>query len=117
SGVLQVASSQGLGSPAGGTVVANNATLQLAGDITVAGESLVIQGSGPQTSAPYAQAWFNQGPAPITPGLTQGSLPTTGRLNAIAVDPTNANVIYVAAAGGGAWKTMDGGVTWHPLLD
>jgi photosystem II stability/assembly factor-like uncharacterized protein len=41
----------------------------------------------------------------------------TGRVSGIAPDPTNANIIYVAAARGGIWKTMDGGVTWAPMSD
>jgi photosystem II stability/assembly factor-like uncharacterized protein len=40
-----------------------------------------------------------------------------GRVNAIAADPTDGNVIYVGTAGGGVWKTRDGGTTWLPLTD
>jgi photosystem II stability/assembly factor-like uncharacterized protein len=36
---------------------------------------------------------------------------------ALAPDPTTANIIYLAAAGGGVWKTADGGATWNPLTD
>ncbi len=35
----------------------------------------------------------------------------------MAVSPTNNNVIYVAAAGGGVWKTINGGTSWTPLTD
>jgi hypothetical protein len=35
----------------------------------------------------------------------------------VAADPTDGNTIYVAAAGGGAWKTSNGGSTWTPLTD
>src|SRR5262249_34983181 len=31
--------------------------------------------------------------------------------------PTDAGTIYIAAAGGGVWKTIDGGITWDPLTD
>jgi len=41
----------------------------------------------------------------------------TGRINGIAVDPSDPNVIYIAAADGGAWKTKNGGQTWIPLFD
>ncbi|GAA0871558.1 T9SS type A sorting domain-containing protein [Gangjinia marincola] len=40
-----------------------------------------------------------------------------GRLNAVAVDPQNADVIYVGAPAGGIWKSLDAGQTWEPLSD
>ncbi len=52
------------------------------------------------------------GPAPI--GFAN---PSTGRIDAIAASPTDPNTIYIAAAGGGVWKTTDGGTTWIPLTD
>ena len=35
-----------------------------------------------------------------------------GRINAIAIHPTNTNIIYVGAATGGVWKSTNGGSTW-----
>jgi photosystem II stability/assembly factor-like uncharacterized protein len=69
-----------------------------------------------------ATSWTPIGPAPIVSslipnGLDPGNTPVTGRIAALAADPTNANIIYVAAAGGGVWKTTDGGTTWSPLTD
>ena len=52
------------------------------------------------------------GPAPI--GFSD---PSTGRINGIAASPTDPSTIYVASAGGGVWKTTDGGTTWAPLTD
>jgi photosystem II stability/assembly factor-like uncharacterized protein len=46
-------------------------------------------------------------------GPTNGA----GRATAIAVDPASANNIIIGAAGGGAWKTTDGGANWSPLTD
>jgi hypothetical protein len=40
-----------------------------------------------------------------------------GQANAIAVDPRDANIIYLGAAEGGVWKTRDGGGSWIPLTD
>ena len=40
-----------------------------------------------------------------------------GRLNQIAVDPTNANVWYVGAPAGGLWKSTDAGLSWVPIFD
>src|SRR5262249_35863484 len=34
-----------------------------------------------------------------------------------AVDPTNPNTIYIGGAGGGVWKTTNGGANWAPLTD
>ena len=41
----------------------------------------------------------------------------TGRITEIVVDPTSPSTIYLAAAGGGVWKTVDGGVTWFAKSD
>jgi len=41
----------------------------------------------------------------------------SGRIAGIAADPTTPNTIYVATAGGGAWKTTDAGVNWNALTD
>jgi hypothetical protein len=57
--------------------------------------------------------WAPIGPSPIA----QGSSPVNGLVSAIAVNPANANVIYIGTAGGGAWRSDDGGATWFPLFD
>jgi photosystem II stability/assembly factor-like uncharacterized protein len=44
-----------------------------------------------------------------------GNVP--GRARGIAVDPTDPNIVYVAAATGGVWKTTDGGNNWTPYGD
>lgn len=62
--------------------------------------------------------WSFVGPKNLTPwrpGRNVGFQATSGRVNSIAYDPTNTNIIYVAAAAGGVWKTLDGGVNWTPL--
>src|SRR5207237_138275 len=94
--------------------------LQMQGSITIAGEPLTLQGSGVAGSAVPTNVpvrWFNAGPGPINNGQTAGNLPATGRVTAVAVDPTDANVIYIGSAGGGAWKTKNGGLTWTQLFD
>lgn len=70
------------------------------------------------TSIPLSGAnWTALGPAPILNGQIPGSQQVTGRISALAAHPTNANIIYVASAGGGVWKTTDGGVNWSPKTD
>ena len=43
--------------------------------------------------------------------------PGTGRISAVAVLPSNEQVIYVGSPGGGLWKTTNGGTNWQPLTD
>ncbi|MBS1859160.1 MAG: hypothetical protein JST11_27550 [Acidobacteria bacterium] len=57
--------------------------------------------------------WTAIGPQPTDPGPNA----TSGRINAIAIDPRDNNVIYIGGADGGVWKTTDGGATWTPLTD
>jgi photosystem II stability/assembly factor-like uncharacterized protein len=46
-----------------------------------------------------------------------GVRPTSGRVGAWAIDPTNPNRMYLGGANGGIWKSTDGGVNWVPLTD
>jgi photosystem II stability/assembly factor-like uncharacterized protein len=39
-----------------------------------------------------------------------------GRVAAVAGIPGNPNIYYVGAAGGGVWKTVDGGLTWKAIF-
>ena len=57
--------------------------------------------------------WAPIGPSPIS----QGANPVNGLVSAIAVHPANPNVIYMGTAGGGAWRSDDGGASWFPLFD
>lgn len=41
----------------------------------------------------------------------------SGRIAAIAIDPSNRNHILVGSAGGGVWESRDGGGTWSPRTD
>ena len=59
-------------------------------------------------------AWTLIGPEPEN-NVWWG--PNSGRVAAVAVDPTNTNIVYAGAAQGGVWKTTDGGTTWTPLTD
>src|SRR5579871_1882966 len=61
-----------------------------------------------------ANAWQSIGPSPLTVYLG-GNL--SGRVPAIAVDPTNPNTVFIGAADGGVWKSTDAGTTWTPLTD
>jgi photosystem II stability/assembly factor-like uncharacterized protein len=67
--------------------------------------------------------WVQLGPTVIPNGQTPSSasggarVNVTGRVTGIVVDPTSPSTIYLAAAGGGVWKTVDGGTTWFAKSD
>lgn len=62
--------------------------------------------------AASAANWSFIGPQ-VIPGNGGGA----GRVNCMAFDPFNANVIWIGAACGGLWKSTDGGVTWTSNTD
>jgi hypothetical protein len=70
-------------------------------------------------------AWSAIGPQPMLNnfpnfgGLFTGPPMTTsaGRVAAVAVDPTTVNLVYVGAAGGGVWRSSDGGATFTPVFN
>lgn len=41
----------------------------------------------------------------------------SGRINDMAVHPTNPRIIYTGTAGGGVWKSNDAGTTFNPIFD
>jgi photosystem II stability/assembly factor-like uncharacterized protein len=51
-------------------------------------------------------AWRSIGPAVMG-----------GRIDDVAVDERNPSTIYVGAASGGLWKSINAGTTWTPLFD
>ncbi len=53
-----------------------------------------------------APVWEQQGPCNIQ-----------GRITDLAVDPTDENTAYAAAADGGIFRTFDGGDTWEATFD
>lgn len=54
---------------------------------------------------------------PVLPPITNSyGGDATAQIHSIAIDPTNANVVYTGSSGGLA-KTTDGGSTWHYLSD
>ncbi len=51
-------------------------------------------------------SWRNIGPGAMS-----------GRITALACDPTNPSVIYAGAASGGVWRSRSGGMQWEPIFD
>ncbi len=65
--------------------------------------------------------WTSLGPSPIPNGQILGppgtpEVPVSGRVSAIAVDPFNPYIVYVGAAQGGVFRSLDGGETWTSLF-
>ncbi|MDQ6703967.1 MAG: hypothetical protein M3Z96_13245 [Pseudomonadota bacterium] len=67
---------------------------------------------GPATAAITTTVWKPIGPAPIATSPT-----FSGRINSIAIHPFDPKIIFIGAAEGGVWKTVDGGGSWVPLTD
>jgi photosystem II stability/assembly factor-like uncharacterized protein len=57
--------------------------------------------------------WTPIGPSPIAEGGNRDN----GLVTTIAVNPNNPQVIYIGSAGGGVWRTDDGGLNWKPIFD
>lgn len=58
--------------------------------------------------------------SPLGPGGILSTWPPhwtecSGRVRALAVHPTNSDIVYIGAASGGLWKTTNGGTSWSDL--
>jgi len=63
-----------------------------------------------------AAQWTELGPNVWKTNTTHWN-PGVGRINAIALDPQNPNVIYIGAPAGGIWRSTNNGQSWTPLSD
>ena len=75
-----------------------------------------------QTSPPNAATvgtWVNIGPAPLSyaPNPSNPDGFNSGRVAAIAVDPSNPLHWLIGAGNGGVWESLDGGTSWLPIAD
>ncbi|HEV7787255.1 MAG TPA: hypothetical protein VGQ28_18075, partial [Thermoanaerobaculia bacterium] len=70
-------------------------------------------------SVPGLAADFGVDPARLA-GLAVRSIGpagTSGRVATVEGVESDPNVLYVGSAGGGIWKTVNGGATWEPVFD
>ncbi len=73
------------------------------------------------------RAWINLGPTSDNYEVNGGTYTKvdSGRARSILVDPRDANIVYLATAGGGVWKTYDAltpvtdtaGPHWQPITE
>jgi len=67
-------------------------------------------------AAPILPAWQELGPiGPL--GSARDYPGGIGRVTQIDVHPSDGQVVIAGAAGGGVWKTEDGGAHWYALMD
>lgn len=59
------------------------------------------------------KVWVPIGPSPMIEGAGRDN----GMVTAIAINPSNANIIYIGTAAGGVWCTSNGGANWKPIFD
>ena len=62
----------------------------------------------------HAEGWLSIGPFGL-PIPNHDVI--NGQTTTLAIDPRDANIIYLGASEGGVWKTRDGGNSWTPLTD
>ena len=72
---------------------------------------------GVTTAVMSENNWEEIGPAVELKTLFNDTRNGNGRVDAIWVNPADANHIYVGTRGGGFWVTNDGGTTWSPKTD
>lgn len=63
-------------------------------------------------SGPQNNSWNVIGPNPTTSNYQE-----LGLINAVAVDPSNSNIIYAGTFESGMWKSVDGGANWSHITD
>jgi photosystem II stability/assembly factor-like uncharacterized protein len=61
--------------------------------------------------------WTALGPINTPIILSNGKKRGNGRINCIAFDPIDQNIIWVGSPGGGLWKSVDGGSNWTTSTD
>jgi hypothetical protein len=73
--------------------------------------------TGPPTAS--GPQWRSLGPWTIPNGQTYGTsrVNVSGRVSAIAVDPSNPAHVLCGAANGGVWESFDRGASWWPRTD
>jgi len=64
-----------------------------------------------------ASNWISKGPINTPIILSNNKKRGNGRVNCIAFDPIDANIIWIGSPAGGLWKSVDGGSNWTTTTD
>jgi len=83
------------------------------GNAAVSAVMIPAQQARDNLPAADGSLWRFEGPTNmISGGHSVSDPPYSGRINDLALDPTNPAVLYATGATGGLWKSADGGQTW-----
>jgi autotransporter-associated beta strand protein len=86
---------------------------------------LLVSPPAAAQQAPFIQPFQSEGPAPSygpaddagSRDVAPGNGTTSGAIQAVLPDPTNAGTIFIGAVNGGVWVTHNAGASWTPLTD
>lgn len=94
------------------------AVLSLAGpQLSTSSGASALSKSSAVRALPAATSWVPIGPAPTLPGSSGFLENASGRISGIAAHPLDPQTLFIATAGGGVWRTRDGGTSWASLTD
>ena len=62
------------------------------------------------------RTWQAIGPAPTLPAFGNWGV-TAGRINAIAVSPSNSQIVLIGSSTGGIWRSANAGASFSPVTD
>jgi photosystem II stability/assembly factor-like uncharacterized protein len=79
-------------------------------------EAAPFRAVAPSLPTGASTTWTTLNPSGLFYAVTNANH-VAGRTNSMAFDPGDTQTFYSAAAGGGVWKTTDGGVNWSVLTD
>src|SRR5262249_32362934 len=65
-------------------------------------------------AAEAAQEWRSIGPSPSNPTFPNWGL-TSGRVNSVAVSPSNSRIVLAGSSTGGIWRSSDSGASFAPV--
>src|SRR5439155_17142531 len=73
---------------------------------------LTVGSALPVSGAAIVSNWRALGPVNM-----QSVEPSMGRVNFVAMSPTNSQVLLACSASGGLWSSVDNGSNWQPRTD
>ncbi len=92
------------------------------GDATFKADALFIEWEKIQSNESHLKTssqanWVSKGPINTPIILSNGKKRGNGRVNCIAFDPNNPDIIWIGSPAGGLWKSIDGGSNWTTGTD